>query len=230
MSLTEASRLNDYEVLPSGRSRRIGPIVQEPEELSIVERFREHHHAIAAMVAAGMTPAKIREQTGVSMRRLTLYLGDPSFNELVAIKAKRRDEIVAKNEDAYLDLGMSNMILAESQIAERLDKAMDPEGEPVSLALLDKISQGRADRFGYSKHSTIRHEHDFSAALEGAIRRSGKGEAMKTIEAKATQVLPQVPPLPEPQEAVPQPHLRHSVERPRSFAGVLSPIKRRRIA
>ena len=86
----------------------------------------------------------------MSRRRLTLLMGDPSFNELIAIYRERVEEKWNENVDRYLDLGMKNMIRAESLIADKLEE------DEVPLMLLDRISQGRADRFGYAKNSTLR--------------------------------------------------------------------------
>lgn len=156
-----------------------------PNELSIITRYRETHHSVARMVAADMTPSMIHQRTGLSQRRLTLLLADPSFNELIAIYRQRIEEKWNDTVDVYLDLGMSNMIRAESQIAERLDEAENEGAEPLPLAILDRISQGRADRFGYSKHSTLDVKHDFASMLDRAIARSGKQDAVKQIEATA---------------------------------------------
>ena len=190
------------------------------EELKpLIERFREHHHAIASMVAAGLTPAMIRRQTGISLHRLTLYMADPTFNELIAQKAKVVAERFDQNVDAYLDLGMGNMIRSEALIAERLN-----EDEPIPLLTLDRISQGRADRFGYSKHSTMRVEHDFATMLDKAIARSGKGE-LKQIEAQAEPAVLNQPALPPPPERAKAPHRPQPPAR--SFVAVL---KKRKIA
>lgn len=199
--------------------------VEEVRELNVWQRFRESHHALARMLAAGMTQALITQRTGYSRRRITILLGDPSFNELIAVYTKRIEEKWDENLDAYLDLGMANMIRAESQIAEHLDKSEDT-GELLPVGVLDRISQGRADRFGYSKHSVIHNTHDFASALDRAIARSGKAEP-KQIEARAEPAaLNQPQPLltsPEREEAPP-------LSPARSFARVLEPIKRRRIA
>ena len=192
---------------------------QVEEIKPLIERFREHHHAIASMVAAGLTPAMIRRQTGISLHRLTLYMADPTFNELIAQKAKVVAEKFDENIDQYLDLGMGNMIRSEALIAERLN-----EDEPIPLLTLDRISQGRADRFGYSKHSTMRVEHDFATMLDKAIARSGKGE-LKQIEAQAEPAVLNQPALPPPPERAKAPHRPQPPAR--SFASVL---KKRKIA
>ena len=206
--------------------------VEELRELSIVERFRESHHAVAKMFASGMPPDQIRQRTGYSTRRLTLLFGDPSFQELIAVYAQRVDERWNANLDTFLDLGMGNMIRAEAQIAEHLDKSEDT-GELLPLGALDRISQGRADRFGYSKHAIVEHKHDFAAMLDKAIARSGKAEVMKQIEGRATEVPPKVSTLPAPPEVQPEPspvRKASGIAGPRSFAAILEPVKRRRVA
>lgn len=201
------------------------------QELSIIERFRESHHAVAKMFASGMTNSMIRQRTGLSNRRLELLWNDPSFQELIAVYAQRVDEVWNKNLDTYLDLGMSNMINAESQIAERLDEALNVGAEPIPLAMLDKISQGRADRFGYGKNSTIEHKHDFASLMDRAIERSGKAKEVKMIEGQAlAQDAPvTAPPAPlEPESS--QVAQTSRPTRARSFSQVLNPIKKRRVA
>jgi len=228
------------------------PEIIELGHLSIIDQFSLSHHSVARMYAVGMADHAIRERTGYSTRRLGLLLGSPSFQELIAHYRQKVDDKWNATVDAYLDLGVSNMIRAEAQIAEHLDKCEDT-GELLPVNALDKISQGRADRFGYSKHSVHHHEHDFATALDRAIARSGKGEAMKTIEGKAEVTQPpSSPPLPAPQgtddRALTQTQERVPLSgslgtqvsrsqnsppvsrRSRSFASVLEPVKRRRVA
>lgn len=208
----------------------------EERQLSVVERFRESHHRYAQMIALGCTPSMIRQQTGISHRRLTLLAADPSFQELVAVYTKRAEEKLEEARDVYMDTAISNMIRSEQQIADHLDQAEDA-GELLSVNVLDKISQGRADRFGYSKHSTMRVEHDFATALDRAIARSGKATEVKQIEGVALEskaVEHPGPPVSTPlQPTGEEPGFVGNTKprAPRSFARVLQqPIKRRRVA
>jgi hypothetical protein len=166
--------------------------------LPLVERYRESHHAVANMIAAGMTDSMIRRKTGISYRRLTLLKQSPSFQELIALKAQRVQELFDQNLDTYLDLGIGNMIRAEAMISDHLD-ASDESGELLPVGVLDRISQGRADRFGYSKHAVLHHDHSFADQLERAVQRSGL-----TIEAQA-----------EPPQALPAPVEAHVDSPPR---------------
>lgn len=194
----------------------------------IIERFRETHHAIARMVAAGMTPAMIRRYTGVTQRRLTLQLADPAFNDLIAYYAKKLHERLDFEDDIMGAMLRANAIRAEFTVQEHFEEAAD-RGELVPLMQADKISQERADRIGYGKHSTIQHNHDFATALERAITRSGKSEEMKIIDVKASAVSSLAAPLPsvvvEPAQPPPEAEAIGKPQPP-SFAGVL----RRRVA
>ena len=189
---------------------------EENETLGVIEQHRESHHAVARMIAAGMSPNMIRQRTGRSRRSLTLLLADPSFNELVQHYREVVEEKWNENVDHYLDLGLANMIRAESLIADKLEA-----DDEVPVMLLDRISQGRADRFGYGKNSTMKVEHDFAASLDRAIARSG----VKTIEGRVEESHHPLA-LERPKAPVRQPEPLSA-----SFSRVLEQgVKRRRVA
>lgn len=221
-------------------------------ELTLMEQYRESHHAIAMMFAADMTPSMIRQKTGRSLYRLSTLYNDPSFQELISIYRKRMVEKFNAALDSYTDLGMSNMLRAESLIGDKLNSE---DAEDIPLLTLSKISEGRADRFGYSKHSIHHHEHSFAEALDRAITRSNEARPVESsgtagsipatgataerlvsrnslliegrvVEVSATPdtVLPSVL-----QESKPQRLNAHKASTP-SFARVLGPVKRRRVA
>ena len=199
-----------------------------------LDQYRESHHSIARLVAIGATHELIRRQTGVTLRRLSLHLADPSFIELVEHYRKRVDEKWNENVDQFLDIGMGNMIRAEAMIQDKLDKA-DEEGEELPLLTLNRLSQDRADRFGYPKTSQVEHKHDFAALLDRAIERSGKARDVKVIEATAVEVSegrreisPSQPSLASGSGVAQAPPPQALPTRP-SIAAVLT-MKRRRVA
>ena len=170
----------------------------DKHELSVIERFRESHHTIARMFAAGMTPAMIRRNTGISMRRLTLMWNDPTFQELIEILRRRYNEKFDEAVDTYRDLSFGNMIESELQVQDHLAEARE-RGELVPLPHLLKITSDRADRLGYSKHHIVDHRHDFASALDRAIARSAKvidGAVVAVLPAPPAQVSPQMQPAP----------------------------------
>lgn len=148
------------------------------QDVDIVQRYRDSHHRLAEMFAMGCTPAMVRRQTGLSMRRLSTYLADPTFQELIAAKSARAAEKLELAGDAYIDSAIANMLAAEQQITDHLDDAREA-GELLPINILDKISQGRADRFGYAKNSKLEVTHDFATALDKAIARSGKAKLIE---------------------------------------------------
>ena len=87
-----------------------------------INKHRESHHAVARLVAIGASHQEIRRVTGHTYKRISLYMGDPAFCELVEFYKARVDEAWNRNLDTYLELGMSNMIRAEGLIQDRLDE------------------------------------------------------------------------------------------------------------
>lgn len=196
----------------------------EDRELTLIERYKESHHAVARMFAAGLTLKKIQQNTGYSQRRLKLLAADPTFNELITIYHKRIEEKWNENVDAYTDLAIGNLMAAERQIADKLAEA-DDAGELLPTRELLAIAGDRADRFGYSKHSIHHHEHDFAAALDKAISRSG----IKTIEGSvvAASASPMLPSPSEEPVSVPERSVEKAQAPRPSFVTVL---KKRRVA
>lgn len=199
-----------------------------------LDHYRERHHAVARLVAIGATHDHIRRQTGCTFKRISILLNDPSFKELVALYAADVEKIWNRNVDQYLDLGMGNMIRAEAMIQDKLDDA-DEKGEELPLLTLNRLSQDRADRFGYPKTSQVEHKHDFAALLDRAIERSGKAKDVKVIESTAVEVSEGVsssrtlaPSLPSGPEVLTAPQSPPPRARP-SIAAILT-TKRRRVA
>jgi hypothetical protein len=152
-----------------------------------LDQYRERHHAVARLIAIGATHDHIRRQTGITFKRISVLLNDPTFKELVTLYRKDIDKIWNKNVDQYLDLGMGVMIQSESMIQDQLEEA-DEAGEKLPLLTLNRLSQDRADRFGYPKTSQVEHKHDFAALLDRAIERSGKAREVKVIESTAVEI------------------------------------------
>jgi hypothetical protein len=183
----------------------------------VIEIYRTHHHAIAQLIAFGFTDQMIRKRTGVSYRSLVIYRNDPSFTELITHYSKRRDEQFDTNIDPYRDLSYENMMSGEYTVQEHFERARDT-GELVPLAIANKISQDRADRLGYSKHSVVQHNHDFASQLDKAITRS------KTVLIEGyVEEPPSHETTPAPQETVlplPQPRTPAEPSPPPSIASV----------
>lgn len=140
----------------------------------VLQRLRDPHHKLARFLAMGHTNAAAGALAGYSINRVSMFLQDPAFKQLVEEYRKIVTDSFKEQVDEYMALSVSNMVKSERMIAEHLDKA-DEEGELLPLSKLDTISQGRMDRFGYGKKQTnLNVNVDFASQLEKARQRSAK--------------------------------------------------------
>src|SRR6266403_1057096 len=203
-----------------------------------VRRFRDPHHRVARLFAAGLRVQEVADRSGYSYQRVHTLSTDPAFQELIAKYREKVDAAFIANADEFYEQATSNMRMAERQIAERLEAAEDEDGSPIPLKTLVDISGDRMDRFGYGKRQTnLNVNADFASLLEKAIARSGK-----TIEATAIPSPRLAPPggrLPLASEestieaqSIPQPQSPESQPRPLPLRGPPSAdvIRRRVIA
>ena len=161
--------------------RSIRPLTREDLEeiktkrtVPVVARFRDPHHRVARLVAAGLRPAETAAQSGYSLARIYVLQADPTFMQLVAEYRKEVTEGFVQSQDAYYELATTNMLTAERMLAEKLEIA-DEEGTSLPTRDLLAISRDAADRFGYGKRTLNTNVNiDFAAKLEAAISRSGK--------------------------------------------------------
>lgn len=168
----------------SVRERKIGSvrslavddlqILTEKRTRPAAARFRDPHHNVARLIAAGLRLPEVAKRTGYSIGRVTMLHGDPAFQELIAYYRKLVDQTFLMATDDYFELLTSNMVKAERMIADKLDTA-DFDGETLPVRDLATISRDAADRLGYGKkQTTVNVNVDFAAQLERAIKRSGK--------------------------------------------------------
>lgn len=199
------------------------------EPIGIIRQYRESHHRIAELIALGWELWKIRRELGISQRRLTLLMSDPAFQELVAYKSQKIQEKIDKEMDLYATTAVANMLQSELAVADAIEEHFDPDGQKISVSMLNKLSQDRADRFGYSKHQTMKVEHDFASSLDRAIARSGMKqiEAQPVIEAEVVEEKAQAPltlPVARPEPAE-EPEVRFTKPLPRAPSFV-KPIRK----
>lgn len=136
-----------------------------------IRSIRNAHHNIARLAAAGITQRKIAELCGYTESRISVLLADPSLRELVKsyqgeINTSWRDHIDALHSNA-----VHNVLAAERQLSEHLERA-DDLGEPLPVSQLLAITSDRMDRLGLGKHQTSTNVNiGFAARLEKAIAR-----------------------------------------------------------
>ena len=138
--------------------------------------FRDTHHRLARLIASGIRESEVLRITGFSTSRLSTLKLDPAFKELVATYRGKVTEAWVNSQDEFYETSTSNMLRAERQIEEHLDRAEDSD-ELVPLKTLLAITSDRADRFGYPKKKEIDNNFniDFAKRIEKAMARQGRG-------------------------------------------------------
>ncbi len=161
------------------REKRVGP----PK----VKQYRETHHRIARLVAAGLRPGDVARMAGISPNRVHQLRSDPAFEQLVAEYKDKVDEAYVSAQDEFYNTATSNMLRAERMIEEHLDKAEDND-DPIPLRTLMGITADRADRFGYGKHATQTTEvRDFAKMMEQMAQKSGRSNVIDAKPAAEVQ-------------------------------------------
>lgn len=157
--------------------------LRDQRTVPVVQRLRDPHHRLARCLAAGLRDEDAGLQSGYSLGSVRVLKRDPTFMNLVAEYRNDVHGAWKESVDSYMELSVSNMVKAERQIAEHLDKA-DEAGELVPLHRLIALSADKADRFGYGKRNTqVNVNVDFAARLERASLRSTRVIDAKPVPA-----------------------------------------------
>lgn len=155
-------------------------------KLRAADRFKDSHHRVARLFAAGLRTDDVVAKTGYSHSRISTLHADPSFQELIATFRKQVDAAFVASVDDYFEIATSNMLKAERMLGDKLDEA-DANDETLPTKDLLAISRDAADRFGYGKKQTnVNVNIDFAARLERARARASS----KTIESSAGSMDP----------------------------------------
>jgi len=179
-------KLIHKERIAEGSTRRFldGRRNDVPLRKGIVAKFRESHHVVAKLFAAGLKGQDVAARTGYAPNWIAQLHNDPAFQELLAKYRDLDTQLFLEGRDEFYSLATKNMIQAERQLSDKMDEA-DESSELLPTRELISIVADRADRFGYGKRGTKFNVNvDFADALQRAIKRSGK-----TIEGSVTEGL-----------------------------------------
>lgn len=121
--------LAEGEALPASRA---------PE----VKRLRDSHHALARLLARGLTPAQASQQTGYSASRISTLQLDPAFQELLSHYRRDADNVSQEVEARFL------MIAGDA--AQVVHERLLDEGDEVPLVQALEVFKVFADRAGFA--------------------------------------------------------------------------------
>ena len=107
----------------------------------VIGKLRERHHALARLIAEGRKPGEAALMTRYDPSRVSILLGDPAFQDLVAhYRAMVNDEYVGFHAQLAA-LGVD----AASLLAERMEETPDD----ISTGQLMQLVTLSADRTGF---------------------------------------------------------------------------------
>lgn len=155
-------------------------ILEQPRAKNAAKRFRDPHHKLAKLLAFGLRLKDAAVRSGYSYARAHQLSQDPAFQELKAQYSKDITEKWEDSVDDFVEFATGNMIKAERQISDRLDKA-DEDDELLPVRDLIAISRDAADRLGFGKRQTnVNVNVDFAAQLESRMKRAKTLEIART--------------------------------------------------
>jgi len=115
-----------------------------------VKQFRDTHHRLARLCAAGLRNEEIMRITGFSYTRLNTHRQDPAFQELVAQYRKQVTQSWVDEVQEVHDTAGALIIRGLRQVEEHFDQA-DEDGSLIPLKTLQVVTGDLMDRFGFSK-------------------------------------------------------------------------------
>lgn len=90
----------DLEIAGAVRDLVEGEIGERPRVS--LKRLRDSHHAVAKMLARGLTEAQVSLQTGYALSRISVLKNDPSFTELMEFYRHDQDSVSESIEDKMM--------------------------------------------------------------------------------------------------------------------------------
>lgn len=130
-----------------------------------IERLRDRHHAMARLIAEGRKIGEVAAITGMTISRLSILQGDPTFAELVEFYRKDVSAAYAELHDHLAGISLDAVVT----LRERL------EDDPDELSTKDllAIAQLGADRTGHGPQSSqvVNVNVNLASRLEAARKR-----------------------------------------------------------
>lgn len=149
--------------------------------------FRDSYHAVARLVAIGLSNLEVAAATGYGVQRIVQLRSDPTFQSVAEHYRTSENESFRKSRDEHYEVLCETARVAARAQLDKLHKVLDSEDglDNISFRDLDRIVSSSNDRTGYGKKITKVIEHDLADRLASALAATGKvieGRAMKVIE------------------------------------------------
>lgn len=144
-----------------------------PSVPPLIAKLRDRHHALARLLAQGMTDGEASAVTGYDPSRIAILKRDPSFRALMADKATIEDALQAD----FMERATLLSLTAVNNLQERLENDADPL--PASMEL--EIAKFAADRTG---HAPVQKTFNVNANVDlGSRLSAARGRLAAIVQA-----------------------------------------------
>jgi hypothetical protein len=145
-------------------------------QLPTIQQLTQRHHALARLLASGMSDIQAGEASGYTPMRVSQLKQDPSFIELVRHYQEQVDEsfrdVAAEMAGFSLDL--------MSELRDRFEE--DPKS--FSIGTLMEIMKSFLDRTGHGPSTKVQQDVtvNYGSRLEAARKRAADAETLRKQE------------------------------------------------
>jgi len=167
------------EIVRNLSAEDLGLIGSTPSPKSHVKRISERHRALARLLVTGISNVEAALMTGYSEGTVALLKSDPTFKQLLAVYAEKRDFVFEQVFDK-----LSNIA---GEALDIIRERMEAEPEKLSFNQLMDVTKLTTDRIGHGPTATKNVNVNVGVAdrLEAARRRVMQS---RQIEATAVEV------------------------------------------
>lgn len=137
---------------------------------SSIKRLRDAHHAMARLIAQGLSGTEISIITGYSQSRISILKADPTFSDLVTFY---KNNLEALRDAAFAD-GQVKMAAVRNDLIEELhDRVLDAPETLSTDQILDgiKVTSDRTGLGPQSKSTNVNVNVDLAARVAAGRQR-----------------------------------------------------------
>jgi hypothetical protein len=155
-----------------------------------VKAFRETHHRLARLIAAGLRTEEISHITGYSPQRITTLRSGPAFQNLIEEYRPQATANDFRRANEMSETLMSNAMRMERMVEDHLDEA-DDNGELLPLKTLFAGISDRLDRLGYARKTVSTNiTIDYARKMEELMAARGQGSVIDSSPARLLESTP----------------------------------------
>lgn len=159
--------------------RRLEPedlamLALEPVKQSSLKKIRDSHHALARVLAGGITNIDASRITGFDATYISIMKADPAFQELLAFYEEH-------DAGQQADL-RERMMLIALDVSQEIRDRLHNDPDSFSHSEMRQLLTNLADRVGHGPSSTVHSTVDITETLSYAEQKA-LAEALKELEA-----------------------------------------------